>query len=45
MSPIQIERQKCTIYSRVCGWMAPVRCWNEGKKSEYADRVTYDKSE
>jgi|GEM_PF-1684898 len=43
MSPKQIQRQECMVYSRVVGWITPVKNWNKGKKSEYADRKTYDK--
>jgi len=37
------KRTKCEVYSRVVGWIVPVAQWNEGKKSEFIDRVTYDK--
>ena len=42
MSPIQTQRQECIVYSRVVGWFTPVQNWNKGKKSEYADRKTYE---
>ncbi|MEI7497830.1 MAG: anaerobic ribonucleoside-triphosphate reductase [Candidatus Falkowbacteria bacterium] len=42
MTPIQRERQECTVYSRVVGWITPVRNWNKGKQSEFTDRKTYD---
>ncbi len=32
---------KCEIYSRVTGYMRPVRNWNKGKKEEFANRRTY----
>lgn len=41
MSPIKIERQECLIYSRVVGWMTPLRNWNKGKQEEYKDRKTF----
>lgn len=41
MSPIQTKRQECIVYSRVVGWITPVRNFNPGKASEYADRLTY----
>lgn len=41
MSPIKIERQECVVYSRVVGYLAPVKNWNKGKKSEFADRKTF----
>lgn len=37
------KRTKCEVYSRVVGWIVPVAQWNEGKKSEFIDRLTYDK--
>lgn len=42
MAPIQTQRQECTVYSRVVGWITPTRNWNPGKKSEFGDRKTYD---
>lgn len=41
MSPIQTQRQECIVYSRVVGWLTPVRNFNPGKTSEYGDRLTY----
>lgn len=37
------KRQKCEVYSRVCGYLRPTKQWNEGKQAEWADRVTFDK--
>jgi ribonucleoside-triphosphate reductase len=39
----QAQRTRCEVYSRVVGWIVPVQQWNEGKKSEFVDRTTYDK--
>jgi len=33
------------IYSRVVGYLRPVRCWNDGKQQEFALRRTYHYSE
>ena len=33
---------KCEIYARVCGYIAPVKNWNRGKKKEYQGRVNYN---
>lgn len=43
MAPKHIQRQECTVYSRVVGWITPVQNWNNGKKAEWTDRKTYDK--
>jgi len=34
-------RIKCQIWSRVCGYLRPVKTWNEGKESEFADRKPF----
>ena len=34
------QRTPCEIYSRVVGYLRPVKQWNEGKQSEFADRQT-----
>ena len=35
------ERQKCEVYSRVCGYIRPTSQWNEGKVEEFRDRVAF----
>ena len=30
------------VYSRVVGYFRPVRNWNDGKRMEYKDRLTYN---
>lgn len=40
---LESKRTKCEVYSRVVGWIVPVQQWNEGKKSEFVDRQTFDK--
>lgn len=37
-----MNRQKCTVYSRVVGWITPIKNWNPGKKAEFDDRKEYD---
>ena len=32
------------IYSRVVGYMRPVRAWNKGKQQEFKDRSMFDKT-
>lgn len=36
------KRQPCEVYSRVVGYLRPVRQWNKGKKAEWGDRVNFD---
>jgi anaerobic ribonucleoside-triphosphate reductase len=36
-----MKQIQCYIYSRVVGYFQPLINWNQGKKSEFADRVTY----
>ncbi len=31
----------CEVYSRVCGYLRPVKQWNEGKKAEFDMRTNY----
>jgi hypothetical protein len=42
MSPIELKRQKCIVYSRVVGWLTPTKNWNLGKKAEWDARKEYD---
>ena len=35
------KRQECQIYSRVVGWLTPLKNWNLGKQSEWEDRKEY----
>lgn len=32
---------ECEVWSRIVGYFRPVKEWNKGKKSEYAERVEY----
>ena len=41
MSPIEAKRQPCEVYSRVVGYLRPVKQWNDGKQSEYFNRKTF----
>lgn len=34
--------QDCEVFSRVVGYIRPLRQWNEGKKSEYSARTTFN---
>ena len=35
------QRQQCLIYTRCMGYYRPVRDFNKGKQSEFAERVFY----
>ena len=41
MAPKKIERTRCEVYSRVVGYLRPVKQWNDGKVSEYNDRKLF----
>ncbi len=34
--------EECEVYSRIVGYMRPVKQWNDGKQSEYKIRKTYE---
>lgn len=36
-----ICRKPVTVYSRPCGYLRPVECWNDGKQQEFKDRAEY----
>lgn len=38
---LELQRTKCEIYSRVVGYLRPVKQWNDGKQAEFADRKEY----
>lgn len=38
------KRIPCEVYSRIVGYYRPVQNWNVGKKQEFMERKTYDKS-
>lgn len=33
--------QSCEVYSRIVGYLRPVKQWNEGKQEEFKDRKEY----
>ncbi len=35
-------KEKCEVYSRVCGYFRPVANWNKGKREEFKDRKVFD---
>jgi ribonucleoside-triphosphate reductase len=38
----KVKRQPCEVYSRVVGYLRPVKQWNKGKVAEFHDRKTFD---
>lgn len=36
-----LKRTECEVYSRVVGYLRPVKQWNKGKQQEYGDRVVF----
>ena len=39
---MKVQRQRCEVYSRVVGYIRPIRQWNNGKVAEFNDRKTFD---
>lgn len=37
----QAARTPCEVYSRIVGYIRPVRQWNGAKRQEFRDRVVY----
>ncbi len=42
---IEEKRTECEVYSRVVGYMRPVKQWNLGKQQEFRDRKLFDMKE
>ncbi len=40
-NPELSEYKECEVYSRIVGYLRPVRQWNEGKQQEYRERKEY----
>ena len=38
------ERTRCEIWTRVMGYHRPVSAFNPGKKSEHAERTSFEES-
>ena len=36
-----MRRTACEVWSRVTGYLRPVKSWNKGKKEEFQARNTY----
>ena len=41
MDDIENKRQKCDVFSRVCGYCTRISRWNEAKQSEFKDRKLF----
>ncbi len=39
----QSIEQECTVFSRIVGYLRPVKQWNAGKQEEYKNRLLFDK--
>lgn len=37
-----MTRQRCEIWSRVCGFFRPTSQYNKGKKAEFEDRKEFN---
>ena len=35
------DRTECEVFSRICGYIRPIKQWNEGKQSEFNDREVF----
>lgn len=35
------DRTRCEIYSRVVGYLRPVKQWHKGKQQEFKDRKVF----
>jgi hypothetical protein len=40
-APNKDQQVPCEVYSRIVGYVRPVRNWNKGKKQEFTERQTY----
>ena len=40
----EIKNAHIDVYSRIVGYYRPIRNWNKGKKAEYSERETFEKS-
>ncbi len=38
---IESKRTECEVYSRVVGYLRPVKQWNKGKQQEFSDRKMF----
>lgn len=38
---LESKRQPCEVYSRVTGYLRPVKQWNDAKQSEFVNRKEF----
>jgi len=43
--PALKDFQDCEVYSRVVGYLRPVKQWNKGKRQEFKEREEYKRKE
>ena len=36
--------RECEVFSRIVGYFRPVKRWNDGKREEFYERVTFDQN-
>ena len=36
-----LQRTACEVWSRVTGYLRPVKAWNKGKQAEWIERKSY----
>lgn len=41
LKELEAKRTICIVYSRVVGWLTPVKNYNPGKAAEYKDRKVF----
>ncbi len=41
MSPVKTKRQECEVYSRVNGYLRPIKQWNDSKTAEHEGRTMF----
>ena len=39
--PVLRNYREAEVWSRVCGYLRPVKQWNRGKQQEFSDRVNF----
>lgn len=45
VEPMLRNFQEAEVYSRVVGYIRPVKQWNKGKQAEFGDRKEFDATE